>query len=145
MSSDSKFLITSSIDRTVRKWNLETGKNESIIAESNETIKSIFLSSDDNYLFFGRNDGSITIVSPFKLFENINILGHNNTVNAIFVDKSSKYLVSGSSDCSIKIHVLSEYPSETTLEFHKGEINHIEISNDNQYLASASHDHTIVI
>jgi WD40 repeat protein len=109
-------LISASDDKTIRVWDIESGKEKRKIlgevgAGSEGMIYAIALSSDERYLAAGGflnshgnyEYGNIRIYN-YKCGKLLKVLkSHTNIVNDLFFSNDDKFLISGSGDKTAKI------------------------------------------
>jgi WD40 repeat protein len=115
ISNDNKYLVTCSFDKTIKKWEIETGK---IVMEyrghigqgSDGMVYQIALSPDNKYLaaggWFGATDES-EVLGDIRIFDfatgkMIKVLkGHEGTPVGLGFSNDSKYLICGDENSNI--------------------------------------------
>jgi WD40 repeat protein len=158
-TSDEKYLLTCSDDKTVKVWDIATGECaktfRGYIDEGAEgKIFTIALSADDKYLAVGGFIGdhskgrTDTIrIYDFQTGQIIKLLkGHKDVINNLEFSPDGNYLASASADGTVIIWaVKSNFNLRHTLVYHTKNIYGISFSHDRKYLASASYDAAIAI
>ncbi|NEO97795.1 MAG: protein kinase [Symploca sp. SIO2E9] len=145
ISPDGEILISSSADRTIKTWNLSTGKLLRTLIRHSKHIDYFAISSDQTKIATVGGDKTIKIWD-FNTGKEVDTLtGHSSFVNTVAISFDSQILASGSADKTIKIWDLTTGKEINTLKGHSGAVNHLIISHNNQLLASASADKTIKI
>ena len=107
-----KYIISGSLDNTIKIWDLSTSKLVTTLEGHNGYVMSVAVSGiintakfPDNigkqYIISGSEDKTIKIwdFSTFKLIKSLE--SHTNSVKSVAV--SDKYIISGSEDNTIKI------------------------------------------
>ena len=158
--TDDGEIISASDDKTIRVWDIETGKEKRKIlgqigADYGE-IYAIALSPDKKYLavggFLGKNgegkSGRIRIYN-YQTGELEKVLyGHKNIVADLSFSLDGKYLISGSGDKTAKIwNVKNNFRLVDTINFHSQPIYAVKIiKKRNRYFAiTAGYDNKIEI
>ncbi|MBD2384098.1 serine/threonine-protein kinase [Cylindrospermum sp. FACHB-282] len=94
-------------ERTIKLWDLATGKETRILAGHANTVTSIAFSPDGKILASGSRDRTIKLWNLATVEEITTLEGHTNTVTSLAFSPDGKTLVSGSEDNTIKIWRLS--------------------------------------
>ncbi|MEH2303969.1 protein kinase domain-containing protein [Nostoc sp.] len=143
-SPDGQILASASSDRTIKLWNVTTGKLlQSLLGHSN-SVNSVAFSPDGQTLASASSDGTIKLwnVTTGKLLQSL--LGHSNSVNSVAFSPDGQTLASGGSyDGTIKLWNVT---TGTLLQIFPGHfhwVNSVAFSPDGQTLANGSHDGTI--
>ncbi|MDZ8188979.1 MAG: WD40 repeat domain-containing protein [Nostoc sp. ChiSLP02] len=103
ISRDGKLLVSGSWDRTIKIWQLETGKLLHTLKGHTDRVYAIALSPDEQIIASGSADKTIKLwhVETGELLATFT--GHGNIVTALAFTASGEMLVSGSLDKTIKI------------------------------------------
>lgn len=129
-------LMSGSYDKTIKCWDLKTGKcYETIKAENQGKVYSLtFINNAE--LAVG-NDNNINIYQ-MKAKKNIKVLeGHTDAVKEIISLYVKKLLISGSDDNSIRIWDLNTEKCVQILLGHKNQINSLVLFSENIIISSA--------
>ncbi|MGD9922391.1 MAG: caspase family protein [Pseudorhodoplanes sp.] len=158
ISPDGKSAATGSHDRTLRLWDLATGRNLKTIKEADpsrnalerairefmapDLPRSVAFSPDSRVLATGRRDGKVTLhdVATGKLLSSMS--GHNSEVYALGFSPSGKLLLSGANDNVVKLWDARTGRPIRTLPEHGGTITKVIFSPDEQRILTAGRDNT---
>jgi WD40 repeat protein len=152
ISPDGKTIASSGDDgydglrlRTIKLWNLATGKQISSLKGHSQQVNVVVISPDGKILVSASNDNTIKIwnLATRKLIRTLE--GHSDSVHALAISADSKTLVSGSDDNTIKIWNLATGEQIRTLLGHTFWVRSVAMSQDEVILASGSFDKTIKI
>lgn len=140
ISPTTQTLASSSLDDTIRIWNLNTGEPLLTLTGHNRGVNAIAISPDGKALVSGSDDYTIKIWN----FHNGALLGtltgHSRDVNAIAISPDGKLFASGGEDRTIRIWSLNTGALMRTLPGVAGMIRAIAISRDGKILASGGLD-----
>lgn len=136
-TSNSSILFSASHDKTVRFWELESGRWQGSVRESAGWVLAS-LSQDDQWLFTTSEDKTIKVWDA-KTGKRLQTLkGHLDLINALVVSQDSQTIVTGSRDRSIKVWQLSNSGGKVlhSILGHQGFIYTIAVSPNWQVIAS---------
>jgi len=157
ISSDNKFIISGSYDKTIKIWDVQTGECLKILKGHNGRIESIAISSDNKFIVSGSGDGTIKIwdvktgrcLKTLKLHPIIYINFEEMRFylnKPIAISSDNQFIISGSSTETIKIWDVQTGECLKTLEGNNDVyIFSVTISSDNKFIVSGSGDKTIKI
>ncbi|HEY9696358.1 MAG TPA: protein kinase [Trichocoleus sp.] len=133
-------LASSSLDDTIRTWNLNSGEPLLTLTGHHRGVNAIAISPDGKAIVSGSDDYTIKIWN----FHNGALLGtltgHSRDVNAIAISPDGKLFASGGEDRTIRIWSLNTGALMKTLPGVAGMIRAIAISPDGKILASGGLD-----
>lgn len=158
VSSDNKFIYSSSKDACIVKWSLQTKSKVGTILSKhkeketnrkehahNTVVLSLALSYDNRFLASGDEDNLIKIWNPDSL-EYINTFkGHRGAVTGLAFCRETSHLYSCSEDRSVKIWNLDEMSYIETLFGHQSKITGIDVLSKDKAITSGSTDNTVRI
>jgi WD40 repeat protein len=145
ISPDGQHIISASADRTLKIWDILTGKLLRTLTGHTSFINHLVLSPDGQWLVSASADKTIKIwdIDTGKLLRTLT--GHSNYVNHLAIAPDGQTLVSTGADDTIKIWDLVSAHLKYTLSGHTSFINIVAIAPDGQTLASGSADKTVKI
>ncbi|MBD2361325.1 ribosome assembly protein 4 [Anabaena minutissima FACHB-250] len=142
---DGKQLASASADKTIKIWDISTGKTLQTLSGHSNWVNSIAYSPDGQQLASASWDKTIKIwdISTGQPLRTLS--GHSSPVISIAYSPDKQQLASASIDSTIKIWDISTGKLLTTLSGHSSSVYSVTYSPDGQHLASASADNTIKI
>ncbi|MFN6485939.1 MULTISPECIES: serine/threonine-protein kinase [unclassified Nostoc] len=145
ISPDGKTIASSGDDRTIKLWNLATGKPISSLKGHFQRVNVVVISPDGKLLVSASDDNTIKIWNLATRKQIRTLMGHSDSVHALAISADSETLVTGSDDNTIKIWDLATGEQIRTLAGHTFWVRSVAISPDGVILASGSFDKTIKI
>jgi WD40 repeat protein len=151
ISPDNRWLVTGSIDKTARLWDLtsEDPAASPIVLRGHESIiNAVAISQDNRWLVTGSEDKTARLwdlTSKDPAASPIVLRGHENVIRAVAISQDNRWLVTGSIDETARLWDLSsEDPaaSPIVLRGHEAYIRAVAISPDNHWLVTGSDDKT---
>ncbi|MEH1886537.1 WD40 repeat domain-containing protein, partial [Nostoc sp.] len=142
-SPDGKILASGSLDKTIKLWDISTGKAIKTLTGHSRWVWGVVFSPDGKTLASGSNDNTIKLwdVSTGKAIKTLT--GHSRSVNSVVFSPDGKTLASGSDDKTIKLWDVSTGKAIKTLTGHSRWVWGVVFSPDGKTLASGSNDNTI--
>ncbi|NET67386.1 MAG: hypothetical protein F6K63_24590 [Moorea sp. SIO1G6] len=141
-SRDGQTLASGSY-KTIKLWNLLTGKVIRTLEGHTELVTSVSFSPDGQTLASGSYDNTIKLWDPKTGKVIRTLIGHTEVVRSVSFSRDGQTLASGSDDNTIKLWNLETGKTIRTLIGHTGRVNSVSFSRDGQTLASGSTDNTI--
>ncbi|HBL12947.1 MAG TPA: protein kinase [Cyanobacteria bacterium UBA11162] len=143
ISSDRQTLFSASADKTIKLWDLPTGKTIYNLTAHTSSVNYLVISPDGQTLFSASADKTIKIWEINTGKEIRTLQGHTSSVNYLEISSDGQKLFSASADKTIKIWDIDTGKEIRTLQGHTSFINSLVISPDGETLFSASADKTI--
>ena len=129
--------------KTIRIWNLETGKLINTLDTHSHWVLSVAISSNGQYLVSSSIDKTVKLWSLKTTINLHTFTGHTSWVNVVKITPDNQTLISGSADKTIKLWNLEKKELVHTFNGHTGWITSLAISSDSKFLVSGSTDKTI--
>ena len=145
-SPDSQLLASSSGDKTIKLWQLNSGELlRAFPGAHSDTIWSIGISHDGQTLVSGSGDKTVKIwnLNTGELLRTL--AGHTDTVSSVAISQDGQTVVSGSGDKTVKIWNLNTGKLLRTLVGHTDAVRSVAVSSDGKIIASGSADKTVKI
>jgi WD40 repeat protein len=156
VTPDGKQIVSASQDKTVRVWDIETGKTVRIIrgetgAGNWGAINAMALSPDGRWLAVGGllHHTDRAVVGAIRLYDFSSgtletlLKGHDGFVFALAFSADSKRLISGSSDKTAILWDLSTRRQLLRLSGHAETVKAVAISKDGARVVTGSEDETL--
>jgi len=142
-SPDGKTLASGFWDKTIRLWDVETGKEKSLLSGHTDYVWSVCFSPDGKTLASGSWDKTIRLWDVETGKEKSLLSGHTNTVNSVCFSPDGKTLASGSREKTIRLWDVETGKEKSLLSGHTDYVWSVCFSPDGKTLASGSGDNTI--
>ena len=138
---DGEYLIASSNDGTVKKWQLHTEKLMEEILSEDEPVSQLSLSEKGERLACTLSNGDLKVVD--LLNDKVRVLrGHDNLNDHVFLPGGNHILTAGS-DGTLRQGSLTSPANPLPCSGHESQVTAMDFSNDGRLLATASYDKTI--
>ena len=148
MSPNRSIVASSSEDKTIRFWDLQTGRVTMAVLDHVLAVRAIAFSPDGETIASGGHDRTVVLTRKWYLdiAGRSEVLGqHGQAVTSIAFTPNGRLLASASRDKTIKLWNLQTREALCTLKAHRLNVTAIAFSPDGQFLASASADHTVCL
>lgn len=140
---DGKTMISGSSDKTIKCWELSTGKEIKTFKGHNDRITGLAVTHDGKHMISGSDDRTIRIWE----LENGKVIrvlkGHGGSITCVSVTTDGKHIISGSDDETLKLWVLSTGKEVRTFKGHTYYVNCVTITPGNKKIISGSSDRTL--
>ncbi|BAY94350.1 WD-40 repeat protein [Microchaete diplosiphon NIES-3275] len=137
-SPDGKTLASASLDKTIKLWNRDTGKEISTLTGHSDSVISVVFSPDGKTIASASGDKTIKLWNRDTGKEISTLTGHSNSVISVVFSPDGKTLASASLDKTIKLWNRDTGKEISTLTGHSDSVISVVFSPDGKTLASAS-------
>ncbi len=140
LSSDHRYALSGSNDRTARLWEVETGECLRTFTH-NDYVNSVCISVDGRLMLTGSNDKTVKLweVETGQCIQTFE--GHEGSVSSAYL--TDKHALSGSSDKAMRLWDLETGQCLRVFEGHTDTVNSVFLSVDGRHALSGSGDETI--
>ncbi|MEC4893370.1 MAG: NB-ARC domain-containing protein [Oscillatoria sp. PMC 1051.18] len=135
-SPDGEKLVSSSLDKTIKIWSINTGKCLKTIRGHTAWVWSTIFSPDSQIIASGSDDTTIKLWSVDTGEEIKTLTGHSSKVLSVAFSPNSQILASGSADETIKLWNWETGECLNTLTGHQDVIWTVAFSPNGQIIAS---------
>jgi hypothetical protein len=143
-SPDGKTLASTSVDGTVRLWDVASGSLTGTLKEFDKSVveSAVAFSPDGKLLALGGSDATIKLIDPTNGQQLRILAGHTYQVTSLAFSPDGRSLASSSWDQTIKLWDTASGRELSTLRGHSGWVSSVSFSLDGETLASGGWDGT---
>jgi WD40 repeat protein len=144
ISPDSKFLLSGSLDKSVKLWSFS---HKNILKEylSPSCVYSCVMSPGSEVAWIGCGDGSIRMLNLDSMREVDILKGHKGRVFCMNMTGDRKFLISGSGDGTLIIWSLNNLRVYKKLQGHNSVVYSLAVSRDSKYVVSGAGNGSIIV
>ncbi|ETO06153.1 hypothetical protein RFI_31243 [Reticulomyxa filosa] len=102
-SPDNKFIVSCSLDNTVRIWDIKTGTEGKILGKHVDIVEDVQYFPDGQTIVSCSRDRTIILWSVESGKKIQMLSGHSDYAKCVDVSRNGNKIISGSSDCKIQI------------------------------------------
>ncbi|MDJ0702987.1 MAG: WD40 repeat domain-containing protein [Leptolyngbyaceae cyanobacterium MO_188.B28] len=143
LSPDGQTLVSSSADKTIKIWQVETGQVLQTLSGHDDTVRAIALSADGRTLASGSGDNTIKLwnIETGQLIRTL--AEHPGPVWSVAISPDGQTLISGGEDGTLKIWDLQTGDLLRTIPAHLGRVFSVAIAPDGETIATGGIDTTL--
>jgi len=142
-SPDGQRLASASADKTVKLWDVVSGKELATLAGHKNYVRHVSFSPDGQRLASASLDSTVKLWDVVSGKELATLAGHKGAVHHVSFSPDGQRLASASWDSTVKLWDVVSGKELATLAGHKNAVQHVSFSPDGQTLVSPSWDKTV--
>ena len=145
ISGDGKSAVSAAEDKTVKLWDLETGRELFTLTGHSAPVASCAISGDGRRAVSASWDGTVKVWDLDSGRALFTLTGHSGWVNGCAINGDGARAVSASGDGTVKVWDLETGRELFSLTAHLGGINGCAISGDGKLAVSATAQETLKV
>ena len=145
VTPNGKQLISGSMDKTIKVWNLATGEEKFTLTGHNDSVIALAVTPNGKEVISGSWDKTIKVWNLETGEEQLTLTGHSSPVYAVAVTPNGKKVISGSEDNTIKVWNLETGEEQFTLTGHISSVNTVAVTPNGNEVISGLGDKTIKV
>ncbi|MEH2292422.1 eIF2A-related protein [Nostoc sp.] len=142
-SPDGRTIASGSNDKTIKLWDVTTGREIYTLQGHSDSVHSVAFSPDGKTLASGSHDKIIKLWDVTTGGQIRTIQAHSDWVTSVAFSPDGKILASGNFDRTIKLWDVTTGRQIRTIQAHSYSVHSVAFSPDGKTLASGSDDNTI--
>ena len=142
-SPDKRWFAAGGKDKTVRIWEIKTGRKVRTLTGHTGWVTSLAFSPDSRLLASASLSGHVKLWDNETGLEERTLAGHSESVNAVAFSPDGKTLATASGDSTVKLWDVATGRNTRTFTGHAAEVNAVAFTPDGKTLASGSADKII--
>ncbi len=144
---NSSLIVSSSTDKTIRLWDLNTGDTAKTSVPLSAEVNAIAVNPEGTMLAAGTSDNKVALfsIANLKGGETRVLPGHTSEIFALAFSRDGRWLASGGMDQTVKLWDPKAGAEVRTLTGASGETNGIDFSADSRWLISAHGNGSLIV
>jgi WD40 repeat protein len=145
VAPDGRRVVSASADRTLKVWDLETGRPLSTLVDHSHDVNACAVTPDGRRVVSASADRTLKIWDLETGRSLATLTGHTDSVTACAVTSDGRRAVSASWDGTLRVWDLDTGWPLVTLEGHTGLVTACAVSPEGRHVISASKDGTLKV
>ncbi len=145
VTPDGRHVVSASRDKTLKVWELETGREVATLTGHGARVKGCAVTPDGRCVVSASDDGTLRVWELETGRAVATLEGHGDWVNGCAVTPDGRHVVSASRDKTLKVWELETGREVATLKGHVDWVNGCTVTPDGRRVVSASGDKTLKV
>jgi WD40 repeat protein len=143
VSPDAKLAVSGGEDRTVRLWDLPSGRELYCFEGHTDAVAAVAFSLNGRLIVSTGKDRTIRLWDVAGRTELHRLKGHTDAVSGVAFTSDGKQLLSASHDGTLRLWDLVRGAELRSFSGHNGKVAGVAVSPDGKVAASGGHDRTV--
>src|SRR6476661_6559606 len=144
VTTDGKRVISGSADKTIKVWDLTTGKEQFTLKGHTYWVNAVAVTADGRHVISGSKDNTLKVWDLVTGKEEFTFDDHSGPVYGVALTADGKRAISGSWDKTLKVWDLVTGKEDFTLKGHSDWVKAVAITADGRAV-SGSYDKTLKV
>jgi hypothetical protein len=145
VSPDGRRAVSASSDKTLKVWDLETGRELRTLQGHVSHVRGVAISPDGRRAVSASSDKTLKVWDLETGLELRTLQGHSRAVNGVAVSPDGRRAVSASEDTTLKVWDLETGGELRTLQGHSIAVSGATVSAEGRLVVSTSWDNTLKV
>jgi WD40 repeat protein len=145
MSPDGRRAVSASRDKTLKVWDLESGREMRTLAGHSNSVSGVAVSADGRLAVSASYDKTLKVWDLESGREVRTLAGHSGPVRGVALSADGRRAVSASGDQTLKVWDLERGHEVRALAGHCDRVNGVAVSAEGRRAVSASSDKTLKV
>lgn len=144
-SPDGRWLASASRDRTIKLWDVATGRELRTLLGHARTVNWVTFSPDGRSLASASEDGQTKLWDAATSTELRSLVGSTRPVNWVAFSPDGRWVATAGEDATVRLWDLASARQVHVLTRHTAAVTSVAFRSDGRWLASAGHDELLKI
>ncbi|MFC1805391.1 hypothetical protein ACFL09_00225, partial [Planctomycetota bacterium] len=144
-SFDGRWVMSGSVDHTVRVWDARTGAEVRCLRGHEDTVTSVTYSFDGRWVMSGSVDHTVRVWDARTGAEVRCLRGHEDTVTSVVCSPNGLWTVTGSRDGTVRAWTVHTGTQRRCLLGKANEIGDVSVSPDGRRIAAAASRSSLIV
>ena len=145
VSADGRRAVSASHDKTLKVWDVETGRASQTLEGHSATVWAVAVSADGRRAVSASHDETLKVWDAETGRAIYTLTGHSGPIYSVAMNKDGRRAISASHDRTLKVWDLETGRAILTLEGHSAPVCGVAVSADGRLAVSASSDKTLKV
>jgi mono/diheme cytochrome c family protein len=143
LSADGRFALSGGEDRTIRLWEVASGKELRRFQTTTAEVAALAVAPDGQRFLSGGNDRTVRLWDVAKGKELCRFEGHTQRVRCVAFSWDGKYALSGGQDKTVRLWEIASGKELRCFTGHTGTVSSVSFAPNGKRLVSASFDQSV--